>query len=268
MQHTSQIEISKSALKHNLHFIKKIIGENVLLSSVVKGNAYGHGIEQFVPLSEQCGINHFSVFSADEAFRVQAALENEATLMIMGMLDNDQIEWAITNGVEFFVFELDRLEYAVQIAQQIGIKAKIHIEIETGMNRTGFSTKIFPRVLQYIKDQGAHLSVKGLCTHYAGAESIANYHRVKRQEGIFNRALKRMSNFELLPELRHTACSAATMRYPKTRMDLVRIGILQYGFFPSREILIHYLTKNKEHAYPLKRIITWKSKACSLFFVR
>ena len=268
MQHTSQIEISKSALGHNLHFIRNLIGESVRLSSVVKGNAYGHGIEQFVPLCEAYGVDHFSVFSVDEALRVQHVLNNDATIMIMGMLDNDQTEWAISKGVEFFVFELDRLEHAVRIAEKIGVKAKVHIEIETGMNRTGFSTKIFPRLLQYVKDQHQHLSVEGLCTHYSGAESIANHHRVKRQEGIYNRAFKRMSNFELLPKFRHTACSAATIRYPKTQMDLVRIGILQYGFFPSRETLIYYLTKYKEYDYPLKRLITWKSKVMSVKSVK
>ena len=264
MLHTSQIYLSKSALKHNLEFIRQIIGKETRLSSVVKGNAYGHGIEQFVPLAKECGVNHFSVFSADEAQRVHKTLNENTPIMIMGMLDNDQMEWVIKNGISFFVFETDRLEKAVSIAKQLGIPAKIHLEIETGMNRTGFSTKIFPRVLQYIKKEASHLNLQGLCTHYAGAESIANYHRIKRQEKIYDRAYKRMTNLGLSPELKHTACSAATIRYPKTRMDLVRIGILQYGFFPSKETLIYYLTRHKIHEYPLKRIITWKSKIMSV----
>lgn len=268
MLHTSQIHLSKSALKHNLEFIRQIIGQETRLSSVVKGNAYGHGIEQFVPLAKECGVNHFSVFSADEAQRIRKTLNDNTPIMIMGMLDNDQMEWIIKNGISFFVFEPDRLEKAVSIAQKLDIPAKIHLEIETGMNRTGFSTKIFPRVLQYIKKEAAHLILQGLCTHYAGAESIANYHRIKRQEKIYDRAYKRMTNLGLSPELKHTACSAATIRYPKTRMDLVRIGILQYGFFPSKETLIYYLTRHKIHEYPLKRIITWKSKVMSVKCVK
>ncbi len=268
MLHTSQIELSKSALKHNLEFIKRMIGKNTCLSSVVKGNAYGHGIEQFVPLAKECGIGHFSVFSTDEAYRVHKSLNDKIPIMIMGMIDNDQLEWVIENEISFFVFEEDRLEQATAIAERLGKPAQIHIEIETGMNRTGFSTKKLSRILQYIKNVSPHLVVKGLCTHYAGAESIANHHRVKRQESIYDRAYKRMINFGLPPEMKHTACSAAAIRYPKTRMDLVRIGILQYGFFPSREILIHYLTKNKENIYPLKRIISWKSKILSVKSVK
>ncbi len=268
MQYTSKIELSKSALKHNLEFIRRIIGENTRLSSVVKGNAYGHGIEQFVLLAKECGVDHFSVFSVDEAYRVRKTLNDNTPIMIMGMIDNDQMKWVIENGISFFVFEKDRLEQAVNIARQLGVPAQIHIEIETGMNRTGFSTKIFPRVLEYIKKEADHLIIKGLCTHYAGAESIASYHRVKRQERVYARAHKRMVNLGVIPEMRHTACSAATIRYPKTRMDMVRIGILQYGFFPSKETLIHYLTKTKEINYPLKRIITWKSKIMSIKTVK
>lgn len=268
MMHTSQLFLSRSALKHNIEFIRQIIGKDTCLSSVVKGNAYGHGIEEFVPLVKECGGNHFSVFSVDEALRVRKTLADETPIMIMGMLDNDQMEWVIENGISFFVFENDRLEKAVSIAQQLNRPAKVHIEVETGMNRTGFSSKEFPNILQYIKNEATHLTIKGLCTHYAGAESIANHHRVKKQERKYNSAYRKMVNFGIIPEIKHTACSAATMRYPNTRMDLVRIGILQYGFFPSNEILIHYLTKHKVYDYPLKRVITWKSKVMSVKSVK
>ncbi|MFT5166567.1 MAG: alanine racemase [Saprospiraceae bacterium] len=268
MFHTSHIEISRSALTHNLRFIREYIGENVLLSSVVKGNAYGHGIEAFVPLAEDCGVNHFSVFSADEAFRVTKVIKGDCTIMIMGMLDKEQTEWAIRNDIEFFVFDVERLENACRFAKKIGKRAKIHIEVETGMNRTGFSIREYPKVVQILKQENQHIVFRGLCTHFAGAESIANYHRIKKQQGAYSRVLKRLTLQHLIPELKHTACSAATLRYPKTQMDLVRIGILQYGFFPSQEVLIHHLTKKKEEVYPLKRLITWKSKVMDIKSVK
>ena len=265
---TSEIEISKSALEHNFHFIKNRLSENVQFSSVVKGNAYGHGIEIFVPLAEECGVNHFSVFSADEALRVQKSTLTNPTILIMGMLDNDQLEWAIKNEIEFFVFELDRLKQAALTAKRIGIPAKVHIEIETGMNRTGFSKKEISEVMNLLKQHIGNLEFKGLCTHFAGAESIANFHRIKSQKGVYRRVQNRFVNNGLIPQICHTACSAAMLRYPKTQMDLVRIGILQYGFFPSREVLIHYLAKQKELEFPLERLISWKSKVMSLKVVK
>ena len=71
MFETSRIELSRAALEGNLRFLKKQIGSKVVFSSVIKGNAYGHGIPLFIPMAEACGVRHFSVFSADEA--VQAS---------------------------------------------------------------------------------------------------------------------------------------------------------------------------------------------------
>ncbi len=69
MDVTSTIEISKSAYQNNLKFIRSLIGESCTFSSVIKGNAYGHGIEVFAPMAEEVDVNHFSVFSANEAYR-------------------------------------------------------------------------------------------------------------------------------------------------------------------------------------------------------
>lgn len=258
--HTSHIEISKSALEHNLQFLKSYIGKDVQMSSVIKGNAYGHGLDVFVPLAEHCGINHFSVFSAYEALRVHESSANNSTIMIMGLINNEQLEWAIENNIEFYVFELDRLEKALAAAQRIGKIAKVHIEVETGMNRTGFAMNELSAVLRLLKNNPIHLQFKGLCTHFAGAESIANYYRIKKQQQVFQKVSKKVASAGLTPEQKHTACSAAALRYPKFQLDMVRLGIIQYGFFPNKEILIEYLTKKKETKNPLRRLITWKSR--------
>lgn len=262
--HTSHIEISKSALQHNLGFLKNYIGKDVQISSVVKGNAYGHGIEVFVPLAENCGINHFSVFSADEALRVHKSSIQNSTIMIMGLINNEQLEWAIENNIEFYVFEFDRLKKALEAAQKIGKIAKLHIEVETGMNRTGFPMNQLPAVFQILKNNSSHLCFKGLCTHFAGAESIANYYRIKKQQQVFQKVLKIVASAGLTPDQKHTACSAAALRYPKFQMDMVRLGIIQYGFFPNKEVFIEYLTKKKETTNPLRRLITWKSQVMDI----
>jgi len=258
--HTSYLEISKSALEHNIQYLKNFINDGVQISSVVKGNAYGHGLEVFVPLAENCGINHFSVFSADEALRVHNSISENSTVMIMGLINNEKLEWAIENNIEFYVFEPDRLEKALEAAKRIGKIAKIHIEVETGMNRTGFAMNQLPAVFQLLKNNSSHLCFKGLCTHFAGAENIANYYRIKKQQEVFRKVIKKVAAAGLNPEQKHTACSAAALRYPKFQMDMVRLGIIQYGFFPNKEILIEYLTKKKENKNPLQRLITWKSR--------
>jgi len=264
MAATSVIEINRSALIHNLTFLKDYLGKDTKISSVVKANAYGHGIEQFVPIAESAGIDHFAVFSGDEAKRVYHVKQDATDIMVMGWMNQEELEWAVKNGVEFFVFEQEKLEEALELAKQFNTRAIIHIEVETGMNRTGFSQKALHKVVKLINTNQEYFHVRGLCTHYAGAESIANHVRVQRQIKKYNRVYKWITNRGITPELRHTACSAAAIVYPKTRMDMVRVGILQYGFWPSPETFIHFVHKRMEKSEVLKRVLNWKSQIMSL----
>ncbi len=260
MIYSSSIEISKSALKQNIKFIKGYIGKKVKLSSVVKGNAYGHGIEKFVPIAEESGVDHFSVFSADEAARVKKVSHKKTEIMIMGNIDNEDLKWAIENNIQFYVFEMSRLEAALAASKKNKMKAKVHLELETGMNRTGFKNLELKKALNLLKENTDKLTLEGVCTHYAGAESIANYLRVQNQYKKFNRLKRELEKSGIRPKRYHTACSAATITYPKTQMNMVRIGILQYGFWPTRETYIQYIRKNKKHEQPLKRVLSWKSR--------
>ncbi|MCR9182000.1 MAG: alanine racemase [Flavobacteriaceae bacterium] len=258
--HSCKIEISKAAFKHNIEFLRNTLNDGVKISSVVKGNAYGHSINLFVPLAEENGIDHFSVFSADEAYKVQKASTQNSQIMIMGSVENEQLEWAIEHDISCYVFDLQRLKQAVSFAKKTNKKAKIHIEVETGMHRTGFDVNEWQGVAEIIKANHNILIFEGLCTHYAGAEEIANYYRIKQQQQNFRRAKRYFKDFGLEPQLIHTACSAATLRYPQTQDDMVRLGIVQYGFFPTKEVLIHFLEKTKMKEDPLRRLLSWKSK--------
>ena len=259
MTNNSTLELSASALRSNIQFLRRMLGERCILSSVVKGNAYGHGIEVFAPLALRSGINHFSVFNAVEAERVLRATDGKAEIMIMGLIDNADLEWAIVNNISFFVFDFSRLEAALTTAKRLKRAARIHIELETGFNRTGFCRSDLDAVAGMIVRNNDHLTCEGICTHYAGAESVGNYLRVQNQIRTYNEYVNILAEAGVQARLRHTACSAAAIGYPETRMDLVRIGIAQYGFWPSRETLIGYLTQHKHTDDPLRRVISWKS---------
>lgn len=270
MHSTSAIVLNSEALKSNIEFIKSRLRENVKLSSVIKGNAYGHGIEAVAPMIEKCGVDHFSVFSADEAYRAYQVLSKKCTILVMGAVYNNDVEWLVEQDIEFFVFDMERAQVALDAAKKVKKAAKIHIEVETGMNRTGFSRKELEMLVKLIKDNEEHLKVQGLCTHYAGAESIANHVRVQKQIKKFNKAYEWLKKQGITPAVRHTACSAAAIAYPKTHMDMVRVGILQYGYWPSKEVFIDYLGKLKtEHKTdPLRRVITWSSYVMGIKVVK
>ena len=265
----SWIELSKKAFEKNFTFLKDYIGKDTIFSSVIKGNAYGHGIGHFVPMAERCGIRHFSVFSSDEARQAaRASTEEDTHIMIMGMINNKALGWAIERDISFFIFELDRLKNAVMEAERIGKPARIHLHLETGMNRLGLEREKFEEAVAIIKENKNHLQLDGLCTHYAGAESVSNYVRIQEQIENFEEYCNWFKDQGIEAKHRHTACSALALNYPETIMDLVRFGIAQYRFWPNRETYMNFVKKHpdisKEHKDPLERVMSWKSRVMSI----
>jgi len=268
--HGSWIELSEAALRSNLRFLKRLIGARTAFTSVIKGNAYGHGIESFVPLAETCGVRRFAVFGADEAARVASVRRASSDIMIMGDVPDAVIPWAVENGISFYVFDFRRLDRAIKAARRIGRPARIHLEVETGFHRTGFEPGQLAGVARRIGAAAGHVVVEGACTHYAGAESIGNYVRVQNQMARFDRNVQRLRALGIEPRMLHSASSAAAINYPETRMDLVRCGIAQYGFWPTPETQMQYFMshRSRRRLDPLRRVMEWKSRVMSLKRVR
>jgi alanine racemase len=266
----SVIELDEGALKHNIQFLKNRANNSIKLSSVIKGNAYGHGIPNFLPMAEASGIDHFSVFSANEALIAKRTQTSpETNIMIMGMIRDNELEWAIENGVEFYVFELDRLKAAIKSAKKMQKKARVHLQIETGMNRTGFEESTWQYVFEMVQKNQKNVKVEGICTHYAGAESVANYYRIKNQNNQLKKALSLAK--EILGELPlvHAASSAAYLSQPDMHYDMARIGIAQYGYWPSRETYMRIMKSLdlKQGEDPQKRVMRWKSEIMNVKWV-
>ncbi len=266
---SSVIELSKSALKKNLAFLRKQIGKDTIFSSVIKGNAYGHGIEVFVPLAEECGVRHFSVFDASEALRTLNSRVRDSDIMILGSIDNAQLEWAVENDISFYIYGIDRLKAAIKASEMIGKPAKIHIELETGLNRMGLEDENLDDVINAIKEKPHCIKIEGVCTHFAGAESVNNYLRVQNQIAKYNQMVADLKQKNVDIGHRHAACSAACFNYPQTIMDMVRVGIAQYGFWPTKETMLHYSLGNsdtfgKRFKDPLKRVLKWKSRVINV----
>ncbi len=261
---SSFIELDERQLHENVDFIRTLIPESTALSAVIKGNAYGHGIAQMVPMAERAGIEHFSVYGVEEAKRFQEASSRDSQLMIMGYIDKVNLDWVLEQSYEFFIYDLLQLKNAIDCAKKLGIKAKLHIEVETGMNRTGIDEKQLVGLTNLLKSEAEHLQLCGLCTHLAGAESIANYYRIKKQKIRFSRYLKYFKNQGIQFERRHVACSAGVIRFPECHYDLVRVGILLYGFWPNQETLIEFLGRRNEKDDPLTSVLSWKSNVMTV----
>ena len=265
VRHSSRIALSQKALQSNYHYIRQQIGPQVRISSVVKANAYGHGIAEFVPMAEQCGIKHFAVASSFEAEEVLEVCSKYTRIMIMGILYEEDIPWAIENGIEFYIFNYERLLLVKEVAQGLQKKALVHLEVETGANRTGLQAEDFSKALHFLKENQQYIAFEGLCTHLGGAETLANKFKIDLQIQRYHDFLEECRRIEFMPKLRHMASSAAALAFAKTRFDMVRIGVAQYGFWPSPDIEnLHQQKAEAKAEEGLKRIFTWKTDVMDL----
>lgn len=267
MSRTSYIELSKSRLKNNIDYIKSYIKKDCRYVMVIKGNAYGHGIEDLVPIIEECGVDYFAVFSASEAEHALSVKKKSCDMMIMGFLDKEHIPWAIENKISYYIFTLSRLKETIKAAKKCKKKAKIHIEVETGMNRTGFRKEELKEVFKLLNQNKDHLQIEGICTHLAGAESITNFYRVKRQVNTYRQLVDQFKEAGIKSKYRHIACSAGVLNYPETQLDLVRVGIANYGYWPSNELRMNKLLGKDNFVDPLQAVLSWKSKVMSINIV-
>lgn len=260
MQSTSIIELKKSAVKQNIRFIQSLVGDGVIFTSVVKGNAYGHGIEEIVPIIEKCNVSSFAVFSSGEAARVKKALQKKCTIIIFGYIPDEDIDWVVENEIECYISDSSRATKLFNASIKCNKKAIAHIDLETGMNRTGLNFDELQQTILIIKNNRENFHIRGICTHFAGAESISNYYRIQNQFKLYNELVEHIKKEGIVPDILHAACSASAITYPKTRLDMVRIGIMQYGFWPNNETFIHYIHNSENKKDPLRRVLRWKSK--------
>ncbi len=256
--HSSVIELNRDALANNLKFIKNLIGEKVTLSSVIKGNAYGHGIEQMVPELQYLGVNHFSVFSSFEAKIAHESFTKEATIMVMGDIAEEDISWVVENEIQFFIYNISGLQTLLREAKKQTQKIHVHIELETGMNRHGFEQTQLPELIGIIEENKELIEVEGICTHFAGAESSANFKRIQEQQQTFLKGVEFLKIKGIQAKKLHTSCSAGIIAYPQFNLDMVRIGIIQYGLWPSKESQLTYGVKH-EYETQLESILSWRS---------
>ena len=260
IKHSSRIDLSQKALKKNVNFIKKKIGPKVEYSAVIKANAYGHGIPQMVKMLEKAGVHHFSVASAYEAWEALEVMSPSSDIMIMGILYDDNLGWAIENDIEFYVFHMDRIKKAKDIAQKMGKKARVHVEVETGANRTGLPAREFNKAIGYLYKNREFFEFEGLCSHFGGAETLSNKFKIDQQIVRFKEFRTKLKKKKYTPKKYHISSSGATLSRPEAHFDMVRIGVSTYGFWPSPDIYYHHLQeigKSKDNS--LNRVFTWKT---------
>lgn len=228
-------QIDLDAAAHNMRQIRKHVGPDVKIASVVKANAYGHGSVELAKTFAENGADCFAVSSLDEAVELRRYAHIDNEIFILGHTDARRTEELLTYDIEPAVFNLKNAEFFSQEARRLGKTLRVHIAVDTGMSRVGFQVNEFS--VSEIKTIAAlpNIEIRGMFTHFAVSD-MKDKTFTREQYGHFRWMCKRMEEEGIHIALRHCCNSAAVLELPEYYCDMVRPGIIMYGCEPSPEI--------------------------------
>lgn len=226
--------VDLSAIRHNFHTVKALLRPECKILSVVKADGYGHGaVEVAKTLSES---DYFGVACIDEGIQLR---ENgiETPILILGYTSPKEARslsrWNLTQCA-FDVEYLKELQQALEPEQ----KLKIHLKIDTGMSRLGFyahddgSVKETIEQISAVVKETPSLEYEGIFTHFTSSDEPDLPH-TEKQFTCFMQVLKGLEDRGIVFSLRHCANSGATLSFPEMHLDMVRPGIILYGYAPD-----------------------------------
>lgn len=243
------IEIDRKAIKHNFLAFKKLIPKSCKILSVVKSNAYGHGLVDFSHEMEKIGTDFIGVDSIVEGFTLRRE-GIKKPILVLGYTLPEMLDEAVENNISVAVSSFETLAEIKKLKSKASLK--IHIKVDTGMGRHGFDIKDINRAVEILKEL-SNVKIEGLFTHFSSAKDPKDLEYTNGQIEKFN---KWVNAFEIegYNVIKHACATSGTILFPEAHFDMVRVGIGLYGTYPSLEIEKSFTKELK-----LKPVLSWKT---------
>ena len=239
-------EINLDNLKYNFKNIREKTEKSAKIMAIIKADGYGHGAVQLARALRKEGADCFGVALCDEGIQLRHH-RIEEDILILGIVPDEKIEDIIEYNLIPAVTSFD---FADKLNKRADDKVKIHIKVDTGMGRIGFScTNESVKTIKEIS-MLKNIEIEGIFTHFATADE-ENEEKTLKQFDKFMNFVEMLEKEGVHIPVKHCTNSAAIMRFPQMHLDMVRPGIILYGYYPSM-----YL-KGKE--IDLKPVMTLKS---------
>ena len=201
---------------------------NVQLICVLKADAYGLGAPMVARRLYREGQRIFAVASYNEAKEIRAVLPN-CEVLILGLCGEAQLKQAIDAGMLLTVFSQDYAGRVLQAARSAGKKARVHLKVETGLNRLGFEPEEATAAAAHLAASGDAV-LEGLFTHLALRDMASDKEQIALLTGVRDELLQRGIAIPMV----HALDSIGMVRYPEDQLDAVRTGAWLYGVYPKR----------------------------------
>ena len=255
----SWVEVSGERLRRNVQAFRNLLQPETRLMTVVKSNAYGHGLE-LASAAIAGSTDWFGVDSISEARTLDDAVGGKP-ILILGYFAAEHVRTVVERGFRQVVYRMDAAETLSAEARKQDTAARIHLKIETGTNRQGIG---LADVAEFGKAAAAlpGIEVEGAYTHFANIEDTLDPTFAQGQLDRFRRALDLLGGIGIRPKHIHAAATAGILLYPETHFSMVRLGIGAYGIWPSRETRIAARERGLDIA--LHPALTWKTRIAQL----
>lgn len=253
-QNRAWIEINLDNLENNIKQIKNIISSQTKIMAVVKANAYGHGMIEISKKLNQIGITDFAVATLDEGITLREA-GIKGNILILGYTNFNNIDYLLKYNLIQTIVDY---EYAKRINQMdLKEKLKVHIKINTGMNRIGESYKNIDKLIDIYQMQ--NLEILGTYSHLCVSDSLKEDDKLFTNKQITNffETIKTLQNLGYNTGKIHIQASYGILNYPELNCDYVRPGIIMYGVYSDES----EKTKIKVN---LKPVLSLKARITSI----
>lgn len=247
------MEVKMENLEHNCKEIKRIVDSKIKIMAVVKADGEGHGAVQIGKTLIDNGIDMFAVAISSEAIQLRKEYE-DIPILILGYTPPYCIESVVDNNLTQTIYSFEQAKIISDMAKKLRKRAKIHIKINTGMNRIGMDPG--ERTLDDIVEMSKlpNIYLEGIFTHLSVADSDKEI--TYKQAALFDFVWKGLEKRGLNIPIKHVSNSASLMRYPDLNYDMVRPGRILYGYSDPEETL------GKDIEF--KKVMSMKAEICDI----
>ncbi len=248
-------EVDLDALTHNVQQIRRHLKENVEILAVVKADAYGHGAEAVAKELALAGVSLFGVACVEEGIALRRSGVALPILVLSGVYPGDLHE-IIRNRLTPVLYSWETARVLIEEAKGFPQQVLVHVKVDTGMNRLGFSWRDWGRVVEFLRSQ-EKLRVQGILSHLAMAESEEAEGRAFTEEQIrrFKACVQHARGAGMEPRYMHLDNSAGTAGWEEAQFNLVRTGLILYGVDPGPA---------RKKGIALQPALIWKTQVLSV----
>jgi len=234
MLYQTHVRIHLGNIRHNLEGIRRAVGPDRKILIAVKADGYGHGAVEVSRLAERIGIDWLGVATVPEGIQLRQA---GITLPILKLSHcfPEEMEAAVQNRITQTVVEFANAVALQQICEKLGMKTNVHLKVDTGMGRIGVSEKESPRLAAYIEKNCPQLNLEGIFTHLPVSDHADTAYTQEQIQRFKSTVVAIQTSIGRKVDLVHCSNSGAVLGHASGWLDMVRPGIMIYGFYPDEE---------------------------------